>query len=252
MSAITAALVAFTLLAVQSASSAAVEGRPVTYSHGQTQLEGYVARDVSRTSRLPVVLVVHDWNGFDEYEQRRAKMLADLGYVGFAVDVYGKGVRPDSPEKNRAESKKYYDDPQLLLRRLNAAIEWIRTQPFADPGRVAAIGYCFGGHAVLDLARSGADVKGVVSFHGSLSTTLPARSGKVKARILALHGTDDSAVGPDEVASFHKELLEAKLGYGWVSYEGAVHGFTVPGRAYNEAADKDSWEQMKRFLKNAL
>lgn len=230
------------------ASPAGAAGRSVDYRQGDTVLQGYLT--VTDTpGKKPAVIIIHDWNGPDTYEQRRAVMLADLGYVGFAADVYGKGVRPVGPEQSRAESSKYYSDPDLLLSRVQAAVDFVKTQPVVDASRIALIGYCFGGAAVLEYARSGAAVKGVASFHGGLTTRRPAKPDTVKARILVLHGAADTSVTPEHVAAFKKEMLDAKLGYSFVSYEGAVHGFTVPGERHHPQADKASWDEMKRFLK---
>jgi dienelactone hydrolase len=184
----------------------------------------------------------------------RTKQLAELGYVAFAADIYGKGVRPTDPKDCAAEAGKYKGDLPLLRKRVTLGLEQLKLQPNTDPKKLAAIGYCFGGTTVLELARSGAELNGVVSFHGGLGTTLPAE--KMKPRILVLHGADDPFVKPEEVAAFKAEMEKAKAELQFISYPGAVHSFTrktagndpSKGNAYNEAADKASWAEMKKFF----
>jgi len=241
-----AALAAATLSA---ALPAAADGETLEYRHGNVVLEGYLAVPAPSAGRCPGILLVHDWDGIDDYERLRAEMVAELGYVTLAADVYGKGVRPADTQQAAAESAKFKNDPQLFRARLAAGLDALRRHPRVDPGRLGAIGYCFGGTGVLELARAGADVRGVVSFHGSLATTAPAAPGAVKAAVLVLHGGADPVVPPDEVSSFVREMLDAGANFSIVSYPGAVHGFTRFGsRSYHQKADRASWEAMKRFF----
>jgi dienelactone hydrolase len=206
------------------------------------------------------VLIAYQWRGLTDYEKMRAEMLARLGYVALCADVYGKGVRADDPEVASALVDKYKNDRKLLRARINAALDFLRKQDRVNPQQIAAIGYCFGGTTVLELARSGADVKGVVSFHGGLDSPTPADANKIKGKVLALHGADDPFVPIDEVLAFEKEMREAKVDWQLVSYGGTVHSFTEKaagddnsrGTAYNENADRRSWQAMKAFFEEIL
>ncbi len=183
-------------------------------------------------------------------------MLAQLGYVAFAADIYGKGIRPQSIAEAGAMAGKFKSDRALLRARVNAGLDVLKSQPNVEASQLAAIGYCFGGTAVLELGRSGADVKGIVSFHGGLSSPAPQDARNIKAKVLALHGAADPFVNADEVAAFEKEMTDAKVNYRLIKYPGAMHGFTnpdnkniPPGALYNEAADKASWVEMQKFFK---
>jgi dienelactone hydrolase len=183
-------------------------------------------------------------------------MLAQLGYVAFAADIYGKGIRPQTTPEAGAMAGKFKADRALLRARVNVALDVLKAAPNVDLNNLAAIGYCFGGTAVLELARSGADVKGIVSFHGGLSSPTPQDAQNIKAKILVLHGADDPFVKADEVAAFEKEMTDARVNYRLIKYPGAMHGFTnpdnqnvPPGALYNEAADKASWIEMQKFFK---
>ena len=234
----------------------ALKTQTVEYKQGDAVLEGYLAYDDSLTGKRPGILVVHEWKGLNGYAKRRARMLAQLGYVAFAADIYGKGIRPQTIPDAAAISSKFKADRPLLRARVNAGFDILKSQPSVDISKLAAIGYCFGGTAVLELARSGADVKGIVSFHGGLSSPTPWDAKNIKARILALHGAADPFVNADEVAAFEKEMTDAKVNYRLIKYPGAMHGFTnpdnknvPPGALYNEAADKASWIEMQKFFK---
>jgi dienelactone hydrolase len=243
------------LLAMTVAAEAKVVGRTVEYSDGETVLEGYLAYDDAQSGPRPGVLVAHEWTGLGDYVRRRADMLAELGYVALAADIYGKGVRPQTPEACGAEAGKYRADRALMRCRMNAALTALRSNPQVDASRIAAIGYCFGGGAVLELARGGADIAGVVSFHGSLDTPTPGDAKKIRGKVLVLHGAADPHVGPESVAGFIKEMTDAGVDWQLKMYGGAMHAFTNPatnrpesGAAYNEAADRRSWLDMIVFF----
>jgi len=240
-----------------SAGMAELRGEAVEYRDGDAVMEGYLVYDDAKQGIRPGVLVVHEWMGLNAYAKRRADQLAELGYIAFAADIYGKGIRPKDTTEAGQFAGKYRSDRKLLRSRVNAAFSVLNDQGLTDLKRTAAIGYCFGGTTVLELARSGADLSGVVSFHGALSTPTPGDAKNIKAKVLALHGADDPNVKPDEVAAFQEEMRNAGVDWYFVSYGNAVHSFTNPdagndpkkGAAYNEKADKRSWEAMKSFFK---
>ncbi len=235
---------------------AAIKSEFVEYKQGETVLEGYLVYDDAIKGQRPGVLVIHQWLGLTDNEKMRANMLAEMGYVAFAVDIYGKGIRPKESSAAGAEAGKYRKDLPLFRDRINAGLQTLLKNPNVDPKRVAAIGYCFGGGAALELARSGANIAGVVSFHGSLTTTMPAVSGKIPAKILVCHGADDPFVPMKDFEGFLDEMRAAGADYQFIAYSGAVHAFTQneagndnsKGAAYNEKADKRSWQAMKDFF----
>jgi dienelactone hydrolase len=237
-------------------AQAEVKTETIEYKEGDTNLEGWMAYDDAVSGKRPGVLIVHQWKGLSDYEKKRAEMLAKLGYNVFAVDIYGKGIRPKSPQEAGAQAGKFKSDRPLLRRRVQAGLDVLRKNERTDTKHMAAIGYCFGGTTVLELARSGADIAGVVSFHGGLGTPTPDDAKNIKAKVLALHGADDPNVPPAEVAAFEKEMRDAKADWQLMAYGGAVHSFTdwnagndnSKGAAYNEKADKRSWEAMKQFF----
>ncbi len=242
-------------LALAGSAQAALHTETVEYKQGDTTLEGYLAYDETVKGTRPGVLVVHDWMGCDSYAKTRADQLAQLGYVAFAADIYGKGVRPKNPQEAGAQAAKCKGDRPLLRARVNAALDVLKKQPKCDPKRVAAIGYCFGGTTVLELARSGADIAGVATFHGGLDT--PTRDAKnIKCKVLICHGADDPYVPAADVAALQEEFRAAGVDWQMIYYSGAVHSFTRPdagndnskGAAYNERADKRSWDAMKAFF----
>ena len=228
----------------------------VEYKYGDVVLEGYLAYDDAVKGKRPGIIVVHEWWGLNPYARMRTEQLAKLGYIAFAIDMYGKGVRAKDPAEAGSLSGIYRGNRPLMRSRANAGLEVLRNHPLANVNRIAAIGYCFGGTVVLEMARSGAELAGVVSFHGGLSTPNPSDAKNIKGKVLVLHGADDPAVPPDQVIAFQDELRKAGVDWQMVSYGGAVHSFTNPetgndpsrGAAYNEKADNRSWEAMKTFF----
>ncbi len=237
-------------------AGAELKSKTVEYKQGQTILEGFSVHDDVFRGRRPSVLVVHQWKGLGDYEKKRAEMLARMGYNVFAVDIYGKGIRPNNPKDAAAQAANYKEDRALLRARVSAGLQVLLHDEMSDSKRVAAIGYCFGGTTVLELARSGAEISGVVSFHGGLNTPHPEDAKNIKCKVLALHGADDPFVPKKEVEAFEAEMRQGAVDWELVSYGGAVHSFTdwngghdnSKGAAYNEKADKRSWETMKQFF----
>lgn len=243
-------------LATVTAAGAVVRSEVVEYRQGDAVLQGWVSYDDAVKGPRPAVLVVHDWKGATEHQKGIAERLAELGYVALACDVYGKGVRPTTSQEARTEAMKYYRDPALFRARTRAGLDFLAARPQADAARLAAIGYCFGGAGVLELARSGAPLKAVVSFHGSLGTVDSTGAKDIRGKVLVLHGADDPNVGPAEVQGFIEEMRRGGVDYQLVEYGGAVHSFTDPragndnskGAAYNAAADRRSWAAMRAFF----
>ena len=249
----------FLSLGITTSAWAGLKTQNIEYSQGGTALEGYLTYDDQFPGKRPGILVAHEWTGLNVYARMRADMLARLGYVAFAVDIYGKDVRPMTVAEATAESSKYKNDRKLLRARAQEGLKVLKAWPNVDPSRVAAIGYCFGGTTVLELARSGADLRGVVSFHGGLGTPTPEDAKNIKGEILALHGAADPFVLSAEVQSFEQEMKAAHVKYQLIKYPGAVHGFTNPankgelkGALYNAKADKQSWKEMRNFLDRIL
>jgi len=238
---------------------AEIKTQTIDYKDGDVVLEGYLAYDAALAGKRPAVLVVHQWMGLTDYERKRCEMLAKLGYVAFAVDIYGKGVRPQSIQEAAAQAGKYKGDRALLRQRVNAGLAQLRHFQQVDTGRIAAIGYCFGGTTVIELARSGAEIAGVVSFHGGLDSPTPADGGKIKCHVLALQGADDPFVPAEDLAAFEKEMRDGSVDWQLVKYGGAVHSFTdwnakgmIKGAEYNEKADHRSWNAMQQFFTEVL
>lgn len=231
-----------------------LNGNSVDYKDGDTVLEGYLAKP-DKDIVAPAVLVIHQWGGLGDYEKRRADMLAKMGYVAFAVDVYGKGVRPTGQARGQMAGK-FKGDRPLFRQRLSAALDYVRGVPGVDKKRVAAIGYCFGGTGALELARSGADILGAVSFHGGLDGANPETAKQIKAKVLVLHGADDPFVPAKDITAFMEEMRAGKVDWSMISYGNAVHSFTEVeagndnsrGAAYNAEADRRSWDAMQDFL----
>lgn len=233
-----------------------IQTQAVEYRHGQTTLAGFLAYDDAREGKRPGILIIHEWKGFGDYVKMRAQKLAELGYVAFALDMYGKGVFAKNHEEAGALSGIYFNDRVLMRSRALAGLEVLKNQEIVDTGKLAAIGYCFGGAAVLELARAGTDLSAVVSFHGSLKTPMPSGPGDIKAKILVMHGADDGFIKPEQIAAFQEEMRRSGADWQMIMFGDAVHGFTVPeagsdkstGVAYNEKADKRSWTLMQSFF----
>ena len=233
----------------------AIQTRQVAYKDRDIELEAYLACDDSSSDRRPGVLISHAWAGRGELEENKAERLAELGYVGFALDLYGKGVQGSSPEQNAVLMQPLLDDRVLLQRRMRVALDVLRKQKEVDAERVAAMGFCFGGLCVLDLARTGADILGVASFHGLFAS--PGNTGhkKISAKVLVMHGWDDPMATPDQVSSLAHEL--STMGADWQihAYGNTQHAFTNPaaadpdmGTVYNADADRRSWQSLQLFL----
>lgn len=242
-------------------AGAEVYGSAVEYTDDGVVMKGYLAYDKNIKEKRPGILVVHEWWGHNEYARKRARMLAELGYTALAVDMYGDGrqaMHPDEAGKFSSELMKNFETAKS---RFIAAMNFLKQQPTVDPERIAAIGYCFGGGVVLNMARQGLGLKGVASFHGNLAAVRPAGAGAIKAKILVLHGADDKFTMPEQIAAFKDEMKKAGANLTFISYPGAVHSFTNPEAdtyakkfnlplAYNAEADIKSWAELKKFLKN--
>ena len=242
---------------------AAIKGQPVSYNAGDLTLNGYIAYDDSTSSKRPGILVVHEWWGHNEYARKRAEMLAELGYTALAVDMYGEGRVADHPEDAGKFAAEVRQNLPEARKRFAAAMRLLHNHPTVDPQRIAAIGYCFGGGVVLQMARLGLDLDAVISFHGSLATDNPVSAGIVKARILVCDGAEDKFSTPEQIQSFLREMKGAGVDYKFVSYPGAKHSFTNPDAdiyaqkfnipvGYNAEADKRSWQDMQNFLKESF
>ncbi len=247
-------------LAFYMDADAGIRTELVEYKQADTVLEGYLTYDDALKGKIPGVLIVHEWTGLGPYVKRRAEQIAGLGYAAFAVDIYGKGIRPKDAKEAALQAGMYRADRQLMRERAKAGLEQLKKYTFVDPGRIAVMGYCFGGGVALELARSGADLRGVVSFHGNLDTPLPEDARNIKAKVLILHGADDPFVTKEQVAAFQEEMRAASVDWQMVLYGNAVHSFTNPdsgndpsrGIAYNREADVRSWEAMKAFFREVF
>jgi dienelactone hydrolase len=227
-----------------------------SYEHNGVELQGFFAYDDSIKGKRPGVLIIHEWNGLGDYVKNRAEQLASEGYVAFAMDMYGKGIRPTTPEESGQQAGIYRSNRQLMRQRALVSLDQLKAHRLTDAERVAAIGYCFGGGAALELSRGGADVQGIVSFHGNLDTPDPNDAKNIKAKILVLHGADDPFVPKESIDAFHQEMRNAGVDWQMVYYSNAVHAFTNPasgndnsrGAAYNKVADKRSYRAMIDFF----
>jgi dienelactone hydrolase len=233
----------------------AIVSNTVGYLDGDVLLEGFFAYDDAIKSRRPAVMLNHAWAGRNDFVEQKALKLAELGYFAFAVDMYGKGILGQSNEENTLLMQPFMDDRSLVLRRMEAALYAVKLMPWVDDKKIASIGFCFGGLCVLDLARSGVDIKGVVSFHGLLSAPENIKPNNIKAKVLILHGCDDPMATVDQVIALQKELTESGADWQIHSYGNTMHAFTNPvandpafGTVYQADADKRSWLSMKNFL----
>lgn len=248
-----AAIVGFTAISVR----ANIMAEPVVYEIDGQPFEGYFAMNEGFGDDQPIVMLIHDWNGIGDYEQRRVEMLAERGYAAFAADLYGQGNRPSTVEESQAESSKLYSDRDTMRQRLMAGLMEAQSMAGVDPDRVVAMGYCFGGAAVLEMARAGADIDGFVSFHGGLATPEGQDYSETQAPILILHGGNDPVAPMSEVAALADELNTAEVPYDMEIYGGALHSFTVWGAdsdssRYDPHADIQSWEALLGFLEQQV
>ena len=251
-------ITAFLLAMAAATLQAAVVGKEVSYQAGDTVMKGYLVYDDTVTGKRPGILVVHEWWGHNAYARKRADMLAELGYTALALDMYGDGKTAEHPDDAGKFSTAVRQDMAMMQARFNAARDFLNSQDTVDPEQNAAIGYCFGGSVVLTMARSGVDLDGVVSFHGSLGG-LPPVGDKITAKVLVANGADDPFVGADSVAMFKEDMNLTGADYEFINYPGAKHSFTNPDAnsfgekfglplEYNAAADKASWQAMQEFF----
>jgi len=230
----------------------------ITYAGDNVTMNGYIVYDENKEGTRPAVLVIHEWWGLNDYTKKRARQLAELGYIAMAVDMYGNGKTADNPDSARTYAMPFYLNPQMTKTRFDAALEKLKTYSQTDANKIAVMGYCFGGAQSLNLARMGEDLKGAVSFHGGL-VGVPVDKSKLKAEILVCHGAADPFVPQDEVNKFKQQMDSAGIKYTFKAYEGATHAFTNPNATamgekfkipikYNPAADSASWNDMKDFF----
>ena len=242
---------------------AAVVGQEVEYRSDETLMKGYLAYDDAIKGKRPGILVVHEWWGHNEYARSRARQLAELGYTALAVDMYGEGRQAAHPEDAGKFSSELKNNMPLAEARFNSALHLLRDQPTVEGGQIGAIGYCFGGGIVLEMARHGYDLDAVASFHGSLTTATPPEKGAVKARVFVANGADDPFVKPEQIKIFEAQMKAVGADYTLVNYPGAKHSFTNPDAdkygkefglplAYNAEADKASWAAMQQLFKEAF
>ena len=260
------ALLALTLMCSAALAQAAVQTREIPYQDAEgKRLIGYYAYEDAVQGKRPGIVVVHEWWGLNDYVKRRARELAALGYNALAIDMYGDGKHTDHPADAQTFMAEAMKDPKAAERRFDAGLELLKLQPNTNKHQLGAVGYCFGGKVVLDAARRGEKLDGVVSFHGALATQTPAKPGVVRAQILVEHGAADSMVTSQQVEAFKAEMDAAKVDYEFVSIEGAKHGFTNPDAdrlshgehggpdiGYNKAADESSWADMQAFFRKVF
>ncbi len=239
-------------------SAQKIKEENVSYIGGDSTMNSFIAYDETTDKKRPGILILPEWWGLNEYTKSRARQLAALGYIAMAVDLYGYGKTADTPDSAQKLSEPFYKDPHISKTRFDAALEKLKTYPQTDTRNIAAIGYCFGGAQVLNVAREGADIKGVVSFHGNL-VGVPPRKDMLKAKVLVCHGEADQFVKPAEVAMFTRQMDSIGADYTLKTYAGATHAFTNPSAtavgqqfklpiAYNAAADSASWKEMQVFF----
>ncbi len=251
------------LLFCVSAASAALVERTQTYTDGATEMHGFIVYDDAFSGLRPGVLVVHEWWGQNDEARRRARMLAERGYIALAVDMYGEGKVVTHPDEAKALATGVLSNMQVCISRLRAARALLDSQTQVDPAHVALVGYCFGGTAALALARAGDDFDVIASVHGTLGTKMHPRENSVSARVLVYQGSDDAAAPPNEILAFEKEMKAARVNYKIVVYPGAKHAFTVPEAdryaeefhlpvGYDAEADRLSWEDLLEELQAAF
>jgi len=248
--------IVFGLVLSPSALQAAIRSEVLRYRQSGIEFQSVLVYDDAVPGKRPGVLVCPEWWGLNDYAKHRAEMLAQLGYVALAVDLYGAGQATEDPQVARKLSSALKSDRLLLRQRVNAALEELKKDPRVNAQEIAAIGYCFGGTTVLELARSGAEVRGVVAFHAGLDSPNPSDGRNIKGRVLVCHGANDSSSSAQDVAAFEQEMRENHVDWQMNLYGNAVHGFTNPaadqrgisGVAYNAEADRRSWQAMEAFL----
>ena len=249
------------LLSVSTLLQAKVVTKTIPYSIDGVTMSGYYAYDDSIKGKRPGVLVVHEWWGHNEYARKRVRMLAELGYSAFSLDMYGEGKVADHPDNAKKFMMEVMSNMPGARQRYKKGLSVLKSQTVTDSNKIAAIGYCFGGGVVLDMARQGLPLKGVASFHGSLGTKEPAKKGKVKAKVLVLNGAADPFVKPEQITALKKEMKDAEVNLEFVNYKGAKHSFTNPDAdafgkkfkmplEYNAEVDKKSWAKMQSFFKD--
>ncbi len=255
--------VLFATMTLAHAVQAAVVGEEVSYDVDGVKLTGYLAYDDAIEGERPGVLVVHEWWGHNDYVRKRAEMLAAMGYTALALDMYGDGKSTSHPDDAKKFMMEVFSNMEAGTARFVAARDILESHPTTIDSKTAAIGYCFGGNIVLQMARKGMDLDGVASFHGNLSTQNPAQPGAVKAPMLVMHGADDPFVPAEQVEAFRQEMDAAGADMTFIAYPGAVHAFTNPGAdelgkahglplAYNAQADEQSWAELETFLEDVF
>lgn len=251
---------AFLVLLFAATAPAAVKTETIAYKDGEVECKGFLAYDDAKKDKRPAVLIVHEWWGLGDFVKENAQRLAEQGYVAFSVDMYGGGLYTENKEEAAAKSGEMKKNPDKSKARFAAALEALKARPEVDAERIGAMGYCFGGTTVLDMARLGLGLKGVVSFHGALATSVPSSKEALKAAVLVCHGNDDPFVPAEEVAAFKKEMGERRAVLKFIGYPGTVHSFTNPGvdkhgidgAKYNKAAADHAWKAMLDFFGDTL
>lgn len=249
-------MIGLAVILLAASAEAAVQTKTVSYKHGDLECKGFLAWDDAVEGKRPGVLVVHEWWGLDEYARSRAQQLAKLGYVAFACDMYGEGKIAEHPDDARKMAGIVRMNVESWRKRAQIALEVLKAQPQCDSGKLAAIGYCFGGSTALQLAYSGAELKAVATFHAALPSPTDDEVNAVKARILVCHGGADTFIPEAAVKAFREQLDKGGRGYQFVAYPGVVHSFTVPGAdarnllgmKYDKQADEDSWKRMTKLF----
>jgi dienelactone hydrolase len=243
-------------LSIAVSADAKMVSKAVTYDHEGTVLEGYLAYDDAIEGKLPGILVVHEWWGLNDFVRSRVNKLAEFGYVAFALDMYGQGVFTKDPAKAKELSGHLRGKP-IMRQRALAGLNILKINDRVDISRIAAIGYCFGGTTVLELAYSGEDIAGVLSFHGGLTAAKPEDYNRIRAKILICHGAEDTFISPGEISAFQEGMRQSNADWQMISFGGALHSFTNPaadqagiqGIAYDRKADERSWKYMQVFFK---